>query len=473
MKYIYSVILTLSLTLFFSNVSIAQTINEDECYNVLSQLSIPLIYVECEGGKEPTGEIIYGPKTETSQPMKIEGEKVPSSVKVIISGKEVYNSGNYVKDISGATIKIRGNSTAFGDAKPYKLKMQKKVNMLFFGDDSYYKDKDWVLLKMSDKDLRTPIGFKVSELLGQEYTPAFRIVNLFLNGTYRGVYTLCENIKRSDTHRINIDKDGFIIECDPYYFAEPLYFRTKAYLPWTFKYPDAEDIDEMYVEEVKNDVESMEESIMSGTYEDKIDVDSYVRWIYGHDLLGTLDYGGSNMYVTKKNPNAKFCMGPLWDFDTIMYLENVFNSHHGANVIMYPYFFFIDNKTFLLRYIDMVESRTDYIVSQLLNWLDNNATTQEYKDLDVSRQWDAKKWGYDKVDVSSSIKQAHDYFQRRAVWLKNAANGLIPTGLNSVLEDEAYPAKRIRHNLQGTRSTNADRIYIENGKKYIKARSNE
>lgn len=470
MKFTKPIFFFFAFALFLNIPAKAQIADEQECYSVLSQLSIPLVIVDCKDGKEPSGEIVYGPADPPPAPMKIIGEKVESSIKVVISGTTVYESGEYKKDESGATIKLRGNSTAFLDPKPYKIKLQKKANMLFYGDNSYYKDKDWVLIKMADKDLRTQIGFKVSELIGQDYVPAYRIVNLILNGTYRGVYTLCESIKRSKTHRLNLDEDGFIIECDPYYFAEPVWFKTNAYLPWTFKDPDGEDISEAYVEQVRQDVIEMENSIMNGTYEDKIDVESYVRWLYGHDLLGTWDYGGSNMYVTKKRPDAKFCMGPLWDFDTIMYLEDTFNAHHGANVIMYPYFFFIDNKTFLIRYVDMVESRTDYIVSELLDWLDKNANTQEYKDLDVSRQWDAKKWGYDKVDVSSSIAQAHDYFSRRAVWLKNAAKELVPVGLNPVFED-VYPAKSIRYNLHGTRATNADRIYIENGKKYIKRRS--
>ena len=160
-------------------------------------------------------------------------------------------------------------------------------------------------------------------------------------------------------------------------------------------------------------------------------------------------------------------MGPLWDFDTIMTLENIFNAHHGANVIMYPYFFFIDNKTFLFRYIDMVESRTDDIVSELLSWLDEKATSQEYKDLGISRQWDAMVWKYNKIDVSTSIAEAHDYFPRRAAWLKDAAINLVPTGLNSISASNAQ-AKGIRYNLHGTRAVNTDHIYIENGKKYLK-----
>ena len=61
------------------------------------------------------------------------------------------------------TIKIRGNSTPYFDKKPYKIKLQKKGDMLCRGD-SKFNDKNWLLIKDGDESINAFIGFKTNEL---------------------------------------------------------------------------------------------------------------------------------------------------------------------------------------------------------------------------------------------------------------------------------------------------------------------
>lgn len=74
--------------------------------------------------------------------------KVPGRMTIILRNDTIYDSGDYKDNESGMTIKVRGNTSAFKDEirKPYKIKLQKKADLLCRGDNKY-KDKNWALLK--------------------------------------------------------------------------------------------------------------------------------------------------------------------------------------------------------------------------------------------------------------------------------------------------------------------------------------
>lgn len=111
--------------------------------------------------------------------------KVPGSLTMYAAdGTVAYESGEYRKDTSGMTIKVRGNTSAFWLKRPFKIKLQKKADLLLRGDKRY-EDKDWLLIR--DLGINTFEGFKVGELLGMEYVPGSRYVNVIFNGEYYGL----------------------------------------------------------------------------------------------------------------------------------------------------------------------------------------------------------------------------------------------------------------------------------------------
>ncbi|MBR2084385.1 MAG: CotH kinase family protein, partial [Muribaculaceae bacterium] len=217
----------------------------------------------------------------------------------------MYDSGDYEKDVSGMTIKIRGNSSAYYDKKPYKIKLQKKRDLLFRGDESTYKDKDWVLLR--DEYLRTMAAFKVSRMVGMVWTPAHHYVIVVLNGVYRGVYLLCESVDRNPDCRLNVDKNmGFIFECDIYWWNEAVYVNSvdSPVYNYTFKYPDEDEITPEQLAYMQWLVSAYEASLTTPRYPDWIDVTSFAAWILVHDIEGTKDGGGANRYYTKQDTTS-------------------------------------------------------------------------------------------------------------------------------------------------------------------------
>ena len=68
------------------------------------------------------------------------------------------------------------------------------------------------------------IGEYLSEYCGMEWTVHMKIVNVIINGDWKGMYYLSENPKaaRSAGH---ITKNGFMVENDPYWWkADTVYF---------------------------------------------------------------------------------------------------------------------------------------------------------------------------------------------------------------------------------------------------------
>ncbi len=99
-------------------------------------------------------------------------------------------------------IKVRGNSTAGLDKRPFKIKLSKKENMLELGDG---KSKHWVLLANAiDHTLvRNKLLYDFSGAIGTEVYMKSENVVLIYNGEYYGVYQLCEHL-RVDSDRVDV-----------------------------------------------------------------------------------------------------------------------------------------------------------------------------------------------------------------------------------------------------------------------------
>lgn len=119
-------------------------------------------------------------------------------------------------------IRLRGNSSSTGVKKPYKIKLNKKTDLLFRGI-SKYKDNDWVLQRVSHRYLAKAFtGLKIGELVGLGWEPKWEYVNVVLNGKYKGDYLLLESVER-EKGRVDIDKTGYLIEDDAYWWNRCLF----------------------------------------------------------------------------------------------------------------------------------------------------------------------------------------------------------------------------------------------------------
>ena len=129
-------------------------------------------------------------------------------------------------------VKVRGNYTSSYPKKPIRIKFDSKQKMLGLNHDN--KLKSWVLLA-NWKDtsmLRDASAFYLGNAIMESdgyYTSDFRLVKVYLNDAYYGVFLLVEQ-QQINQNRMNIpesenatdsEKTGYLLELDGYYHNEP------------------------------------------------------------------------------------------------------------------------------------------------------------------------------------------------------------------------------------------------------------
>lgn len=176
--------------------------NDSQCLVYVLPGKMPVLRVNTEGSP------IASKKTYTKCSVSLSTEN------------EQYN----MEDIS-AGIRLRGNSTAEYAKKPYRIKFEKKQNLLGMNEGA--KCKSWVLLAdyLDDTKLRNSTAFSFASVMLEEYSSDWRYVTLEINGTYQGVYLLCEqnqiNKNRIDIEEAGADTEdllsGYLLEIDASY----------------------------------------------------------------------------------------------------------------------------------------------------------------------------------------------------------------------------------------------------------------
>lgn len=292
---------------------------------------VQLVVVKETGSKEyeitlncpqTTGLPVIRIHTKNAVPIDSKETYVPANIQVMDYSNSENNyittefSGEYADKIRG-----RGNATWNYEKKPYKIKLNKKINFLNIGND---KCKDWALLaNYCDKTLlRTAVGFWVSEKMELAWTPDSRFVDLFINDEYLGTYQLCESVSVSEG-RINIpEKTGYLIEHSRLYEQESKYFVTSQYeFGYFFKHPDADELTNNQREKIINFMNSFETSLAGdgfvdsekNSYRKYIDSESFAKWFIVHNILANIDM--NFYYYINSIETGKLEIGPVWDFE--------------------------------------------------------------------------------------------------------------------------------------------------------------
>ena len=382
-----------------------------------------VLRIDTVNGEEPTCDYVSPPPGNNGAGIR-NCTKVPGRLKVSLAGKVLYDSGEYVADQSGMTLKIRGNTSAYSAQKPYKIKLQKKKDLLFRGDEETCKDKEWVLIK-GYANLNTLIGLEAVRHLGFDWVPAMQYVNVVVNDDYRGLYCLVESYKRNQKCRVDIEERGFLIEKDAYWWNEDLYFDTSGFpsnMKFTFKYPDPEDIQTEQVLYIQAYVNKAEEEIRNGgDYGKYIDLESFARWILFHDIFATLDCAGSNLYLAKKDmtSNSKLEMLSPWDFDSIYWngtFTQCWSNQHMYWAFYYPALLSNPNKAFLEKY----KAEWSRVRGTIGDHMDRTIGefVEKYGDaINQSRYLNAMRWGGGFTDCNDNLADMNGWLRDRVVFL--------------------------------------------------------
>lgn len=232
----------------------------------------------------------------------------------------------------------RGNSTwnSGSKKKPWRLKFPSKTSLLSEWDmatgtevKNYADAKSWTLLcNVFDKTLmRNALSAELGKRAGLTFNPAYRFVDLVLNGHYMGTYQVSDHIQ-VDKKRVAVNsKTGWFTEFSRGDMAEDPYFYAKAQwsnVPTSIKNPETEVVtangettDPQY-DALKAWYNQYLTALHSGdfaTWRHQTDLPSLIGWLMVEDLSGNYDGSMANVYTYKEAEDKKLKWGPLWDLD--------------------------------------------------------------------------------------------------------------------------------------------------------------
>lgn len=421
----------LSLFLFSLSYGLCAQDHSQELLESLLAIDLPLIVVETENIQDPTGDLVVAPPGCAGASV-INNNYVNGRLCIIQRGDTLYDSGEYKKDRTGMSIKIRGNMSSYRDLTraSYKLRLQRKAGLFDKETGSlsneWYGD-DFILINYtSSNDFRNHVGRHVAKVVGFPWEPASRYVNLFMNGEFRGLYILSEPVDRREDH-VDVSVDGFILEDDAYWWsAEGHVIHTSKLatpMAYTFKYPDDKDISEGYVEAVKNYMEEVEVAIYGGQdLSGVIDLQSFVDWLFAHDVLGTWDALGANIFLFKKDwaSQSLLQMGPLWDFDSAFNVENVWCTMHNRSDGAFYYNELLKREDFVAMY----QKRWDEVGASLYDEamkIADSLLVNHGEAINASRALAAKVRGDETYkSAEENHAQVEEWFRVRIPWMAEA-----------------------------------------------------
>jgi hypothetical protein len=272
--------------------------------------------------------------------------KITVNIKVIDNGPGKSNStsdpGNQYDGFAG--IEIRGQSSQMFPKKGYSVELRDAAGEdLKAGLMGLPEESDWVLYApYSDKTmLRNALTYYLGRKMGR-WQPGFRFCEVYLNGSYIGVYQLTEKIKR-DKDRVDIAKlqvtdilgdaltGGYIVKIDKVDVTTS-YFTNYPDIPfpgsrsyrWTWVYPEFDVLAKEQQSYFKNYIKTVENTINGSSFADTVrgyakylDVPSFIDFQIMNELSNNVDgYRYSTFFHKEKDSDGgKFIAGPLWDFD--------------------------------------------------------------------------------------------------------------------------------------------------------------
>lgn len=288
-----------------------------------------------------SSQVLFAQKQVTNLPsifITTTNSQVVASKEVWVPGTITVVSRDTTENLNmSVEIRGRGNSTWGFAKKPYRIKLKSKTNLLKMPALA----KDWVLLaNHADKTLiRNSVAFKIGSILGLDFTPATRLVDLTLNNAYLGSYLLTDQIE-VNPNRVDIDKQdtmdttepnitgGYLLEIDGFASTEPVWFSTPNGLKITVKSPDDEKINPKQLAYIKAYLTNFEKALFSTEYADPVkgyrvmvDSTSLINWYIASELSGNSDAFWST-FIYKKRMDDKLYFGPMWDYDIAFNNDN-------------------------------------------------------------------------------------------------------------------------------------------------------
>lgn len=210
---------------------------------------------------------------------------------------------------------------------------------------------DWVLHgPFSDKSLlRNALTLCLADEASDDYVPRARFCELVLNGSYLGVYTLMEKIKRGaarvDVARLrksDLSGDaltgGYIVKVDRR-DSDSWHSRFRpaggGKVYFNYVYPKAEDIQPAQKAYIQAYIDSFERALLLPEWEDPAlgwrrfaDENSFIEHFIFNEVCKNVDAYrlSGHLYKQRDSEGGRLFAGPLWDFNLAWRNANYVNN---------------------------------------------------------------------------------------------------------------------------------------------------
>jgi Spore coat assembly protein len=249
------------------------------------------------------------------------GKDVQSKTEYIGAGISMFNGGDTAVTWN-AEIRGRGNNTWSYAKKSYKVKFAEKQQPFGLGSGD---NRVWVLLanQCDQSLLRNHFAFELAKSFDKiEFAPSSTSVEVYLNGEYRGVYLLAEEIKVGSS-RVDVDDNtdevdtGYLVELSAYAAGDWIFnVGSRQYQVRSDLSTDQATATKQY-QFISDYMNKCWDAVNSGNREEiekLIDIDAYVDTYLVEEITKNLDLGWDSYYL-HKDKGGKLVLGPMWDFD--------------------------------------------------------------------------------------------------------------------------------------------------------------
>lgn len=268
--------------------------------------------------------------------------QAPAQIAIVNNSAGLNHPGDAPEFAGMIGIKIRGNASlpklSYTVETWYSYKNEMDTSLLGMPAEN-----DWVLMAMyPDRSLmRSLLAYHIYEQM-EYWSPRMQLVELLMDGNYKGVYLFGETIKR-DTFRLDIAKlksvdnyypeisGGYIFKIDnsgaDYWLSNynPPYAAAGQQIKFHFDYPKDDEITGVQRAWIKNYTDTFENRLNGPDFQDTAigwrshaSHKSFRDYFLLNEALGNAEGYRLNTYVWK-DKNKKLRAGPPWSWDLALY----------------------------------------------------------------------------------------------------------------------------------------------------------
>lgn len=330
-------------------------------------------------------------------------------------------------------IKGRGNYTwrAFYK-KPYKIKFAKKQSPLGLDNSKHF-----ILMPHADDlsgYLRDESGFEMSRLLGMEYTPLQKPVEVVLNGEYIGLYFLCEKIRvesgrvdiqeqqDNDTNPYNASGGWLLEQSGTGTFVHGQHENNNPSRLWYwFESHSPENVSQVQKDYISRFIMQADSCIFVENKDDRgwesyIDMSSLAKFYIINEVMSNIESFCRSMFVYKDwGEDEKLKFGPVWDFGNTFILA-------GTDEFIYNY-----NTQFTFLWLRELLKFPRFKVAYLSVWKkfkEENILAHVFEHnqqliatITTAKQYDKVRWPYYGDIWSNASEVFWDLVIRKVAWL--------------------------------------------------------